>query len=341
MSFSRAKCRSPEFDLDAVEKGQFPPPRAVQPNVPRPLEAVCLKAMVLRPQDRYGAALELAAEIEHWLADEPVKAWREPTGVRLRRWVRLHARMVTGIGAALVVGVISLAVAAALLTAAERRERQAKDREEAAKLDEREAKDRAAKDRDRARQTLDDMTSEAAEEWLTARTPTPSQRAFLARAADYYDKFATDSGDDLPARGRAADAKLRLGSLLYALGQVQAAVTTLQTGVAAFERLARDAPDNPDYARGLGSCHVVLGYLYWDSARSAAAGAAFRQGLDIRKNLTEKYPTDSRYRLDLASTLRCKAGFCKTCARAIAPNRRFANRWLYWNRLPAISRSSG
>ena len=58
--------------LDRVRLGEFPPPRKVNPRVPRALEAVCLKAMATRPEDRYASATDLAEEIERWLADEPV-----------------------------------------------------------------------------------------------------------------------------------------------------------------------------------------------------------------------------------------------------------------------------
>ena len=34
--------------------------------------------MALRPEDRYASARALAEDVEHWLADEPVSAWREP-----------------------------------------------------------------------------------------------------------------------------------------------------------------------------------------------------------------------------------------------------------------------
>jgi serine/threonine protein kinase/Tfp pilus assembly protein PilF len=57
-----------------VQRGEFPRPRQVNPAVHRALEAVCLKAMALRPADRYSTALELAADVEHWLADGPVAA---------------------------------------------------------------------------------------------------------------------------------------------------------------------------------------------------------------------------------------------------------------------------
>src|SRR5262249_50442717 len=39
--------------LQKVQEGEFPPPREVNRAVPRPLDAICLKAMALRPEDRY------------------------------------------------------------------------------------------------------------------------------------------------------------------------------------------------------------------------------------------------------------------------------------------------
>ena len=39
--------------LTRVIEGDFPPPRKVKSSVPRPLEAIVLKAMALKPEDRY------------------------------------------------------------------------------------------------------------------------------------------------------------------------------------------------------------------------------------------------------------------------------------------------
>ncbi len=94
--------------LVRVCTGEIPPPRQVNARVPATLEAVCCKAMALKANDRYATAQELAEEVERWLADEPVKAWPEPTTVRARRWMRRHRAVVTGAGAALLVGVLGL-----------------------------------------------------------------------------------------------------------------------------------------------------------------------------------------------------------------------------------------
>jgi serine/threonine-protein kinase len=76
--------------LGRVQIGDFKRPRQVNASIPRPLEAVCLRAMARKPEDRYGSPSELAGEIERWLADEPVSAWRDPLLVRVRRWERRY-----------------------------------------------------------------------------------------------------------------------------------------------------------------------------------------------------------------------------------------------------------
>src|SRR5262249_45281611 len=76
--------------LEQARRGKVPPPRSLKKDVPRPLEAVCRKAMAHRPQERYATALLLAEDVEHWLADEPGSAYREPLPARLARGGRRH-----------------------------------------------------------------------------------------------------------------------------------------------------------------------------------------------------------------------------------------------------------
>src|SRR5262249_186185 len=91
--------------LRRVRCGEFPRPRQVEGRVSPALEAVCLNAMALKPEDRYASARALAAEIERWLADEPVSSHRDPLATRLTRWGRRHRTLAVGIGALLVTAV--------------------------------------------------------------------------------------------------------------------------------------------------------------------------------------------------------------------------------------------
>jgi WD40 repeat protein/serine/threonine protein kinase len=94
--------------LANVKRGDFPRPRQVQPEVPAALEAVCLRAMALRPADRYRTARELAEEVERWLADAPVLAWPEPWSARARRWASRHRVLITSAAACLAVATVAL-----------------------------------------------------------------------------------------------------------------------------------------------------------------------------------------------------------------------------------------
>jgi serine/threonine protein kinase len=97
------------------------PPRSVVPELPRALEAVCLKALAKRPAERYGSAKELATEVQHWLAGEPVAAWREPLSVRAGRWARRHQPLVAGAGGLLAAAAVTLAVSTVLIGLEQRR----------------------------------------------------------------------------------------------------------------------------------------------------------------------------------------------------------------------------
>jgi WD40 repeat protein/serine/threonine protein kinase len=106
--------------LARVQRGDFRPPRAVESNVPPPLEAICLRAMSLKPADRYPSASALADDLEHWLADEPVSAAPDSPSQRLGRLARKHRGYVrAGALALLLVAVVS--TVAALLIDEQRR----------------------------------------------------------------------------------------------------------------------------------------------------------------------------------------------------------------------------
>jgi tetratricopeptide (TPR) repeat protein/tRNA A-37 threonylcarbamoyl transferase component Bud32 len=101
--------------LRAVREGAFPPPRQLEPGIDRALEAVCLKAMAREPEGRYGRPRALAEDVERWMADEPVSAWREPMARRLGRWTRRHRPLVAGSAGLLAAATVGLATGALLL----------------------------------------------------------------------------------------------------------------------------------------------------------------------------------------------------------------------------------
>ncbi|MBM79758.1 MAG: hypothetical protein CMJ78_04080 [Planctomycetaceae bacterium] len=98
------------WQLMTSTQGAFDPPSKHRSDIPKPLEAICMKTVALLPDDRYQSALDLAVDIEKYLADEPIEVYRDPWKTRARRWVKKNQQLVTGSVAA-PTGVVVLATA--------------------------------------------------------------------------------------------------------------------------------------------------------------------------------------------------------------------------------------
>jgi WD40 repeat protein/serine/threonine protein kinase len=140
--------------LRRVREGDWPRPRLVKPDVSRPLEAVCCKAMAKKASDRYATALALAADVDRWLADEPVSAWPEPWKVRTRRWIGHHRVLVASLAAVVLMASLALGVGVVLLSAANERERDARHMAEIEEAEARNQRDEVKRQRDQTRYHL-------------------------------------------------------------------------------------------------------------------------------------------------------------------------------------------
>jgi tetratricopeptide (TPR) repeat protein/tRNA A-37 threonylcarbamoyl transferase component Bud32 len=183
--------------LGQVRKGHFAPPRALKRSVPPALEAVCLKAMALTPEARYASAKDLAADVEHWLGDEPVTAYREPLPARLRRWGRRHRSFVSALAALVLTLTAALAVGLVLVRAEQAKTERALAEKNVEATKAREAAERAEKAEREGRIELGRTSAAAAR--LSA------QRGQWEDALRHYRQALTLEPED--------DVALRLGML--------------------------------------------------------------------------------------------------------------------------------
>src|SRR5579875_1458169 len=208
----RAPVEGGELDdiLRRVQAGDVQPPRQVVPDLPRALEAICLKAMAREPEARYPSPRALAEDIERWLADEPVSAYPEPWSMRLIRWARRHQAGVASAVAAVAVAAVCLGAAAALLAAANERERKLADlarREgEAARANFRMAFD--AVDRS--------FTQVSESQLVNVPGLQPLRRQLLDTSRDFFQKFLDQRRDDPSVRAELARTYLRLADIAFA-----------------------------------------------------------------------------------------------------------------------------
>ncbi len=295
--------------LQQVRRGEFLHPRQVKPDTPRPLEAICLKAMALRAADRYATALDLAADLEHWLADEPVRAWREPWTVTARRWISRHRTLVAGLGAAAVAAVLILSAVTAFLTAAWDSERLAK---ELAQRQEREAerqrddaarqRDRAAKNAQRARDAVDQMLTQVADEQLRhVRGMEPVRQALLEKALAFYLEFLKEKDDDPDMRREAARAHFRVGDINKLMGRHEEAQTAYRQALQVLDKLVADFPNQPAYRYDLAQALNNLGNSLTTTRAIKEAEQAFQRAIEINQQLVKEFPKALEYRIDLGT----------------------------------------
>src|SRR5947209_4177119 len=70
------------------------PVRRLNKAVPAELETIVQKAMEKNPAERYATAQELADDLRHFLADQPIRARRPTLRQRGQKWLRRHPALV-------------------------------------------------------------------------------------------------------------------------------------------------------------------------------------------------------------------------------------------------------
>jgi serine/threonine-protein kinase len=277
--------------LQKVQKGDFARPRQVRRAVPPALEAVCLKAMALRPDDRYASPKRLAEDIEHWLADEPVSAWREPLPVRARRWMKRNRVLVMACGTALLVGALSLGVATVLLSAKNDELRRANAGEAAAYR-------QAQANFEMASQAVEDyMFNVADDDRLKERDLSELRKKLVASATTFYQKFIAARREDPRLEFMLGRAYYNLGYLHAELSESKEAVEKLLQAQAILQRLCDADPDNPEYRYYLASAGLDLEAVYrHDQKRLDEAEKQWHQAAPLFERLARQHPAVKKYR---------------------------------------------
>ena len=287
--------RTPQEIRSDVMAGRFPSPRQVNHTVPAPLAAICIKAMAIDPTRRYATSRQLADDLEAWMSDEPVKAWREPWRVRAGRWMRRHRMLVSSGIATLLVALVSLTAGVVLLTAANERERSAKNLAE-------DRRQESAKNFKTALGLMDKFFTKVSEdERLAEYGLEPLRRGLLAEARTVLTGIIADKPTDRVLLSEWAYMHVRLAYIVSQMGDEAESLTLLLQARETFESLVRDDPANsPDALKLVKTC-VNLAASYQTLGRLSDAAATLERARRLDEALLQLKPDDQLARKLLAT----------------------------------------
>jgi eukaryotic-like serine/threonine-protein kinase len=280
--------------LRNVERGEFPPPRAINDQIARPLDAICLKAMALKPEDRYKSPKELAGDIEHWLADEPVSAYREGLPAKAARWARKHRTLVVSSFALVAVAAIALGVTTVLV-------KRQQLLTEAARLQAVEARKQADAARETAQRrfrlaldALNDMV-QGIQTKLEVRPGTEDLRMDLLENAR---KRVQELLQEAERQGNPDQTLVwsyfRMGDVDQVIGDTAAARKEYARAAELAEKLAAADPNNSSALSDQGISYINLGMIEQQLGQTQAAFEHYQKALAIRKHRVELDPKDPK-----------------------------------------------
>jgi tetratricopeptide (TPR) repeat protein len=217
--------------------------------------------------------------VEHWLADEPVSAWREPIRRRLRRWGRRHRLLVTGLAATLIVVVGALAVGNVLVT----RQR-----------------DIAERNLVFAREVVDEMYTGVAAKLDDQIQMDDYQREILEKALGFYERFALPQSRDPRVRLEAARAGMRVGAIRSRLGQTAAAERADRQALEILSGLVSEHPSESAHRDALAQAHQQIGDTLRDQQRWGEAERKYRAAAALWDSLALDQQYTAPYRSKLA-----------------------------------------
>jgi tetratricopeptide (TPR) repeat protein len=276
--------------IQRVRQGDFRPPRSVRRSVPAPLEAICLKAMAVRPEARYGSVRELAGDLEHWLADEPVSAYPEGRLERAGRWLRQHRTWTYAAGAAVVGIALAATIGVVFIERGRRREADARA----------------------LAQTNFGMANRAVRDYLTSVSQNTLlkqqdsvdlrdlRRELLTSALDYYKEFVRQREGDSQLRRELAEAHYRLGEIAGEIGTIGESIAAFEAAQSVWRELQAGAPDDPSIRAHLAECELAIGSRLLSDGQFKAARSALEGARDVLLPLIRLYPEVADYRLDVA-----------------------------------------
>jgi serine/threonine-protein kinase len=282
--------------LRGVQRGGFPPPRQLDSTVDQSLQAVCLKAMATRPEDRYPSCHALADEVDRWMADEPVSARPDRRIQKLARWSRRHRPLTWSAAAALAVLAVTSTTATIFVNGARGRERAALARAEV-------NLERANANFLLARQAVDDYFTRVSQNTLlkvqSSRDLRELRKGLLEDALKFYRAFIDRRGDDPALRRELARAYARVGTITDEIGTKPDALSAHTKALEIRRALADADPSDLTLRVDVAETLDAIGLLHRSLGRMTDCHESFAEARASLEPVVATHPdrTDALFQL--------------------------------------------
>ncbi|MEQ1826964.1 MAG: serine/threonine-protein kinase [Pirellula sp.] len=267
----RPAIQSPKLRmLDPIRNSVVPRLRAINPNVPRDLEIITLKACAYAPEHRYQTAGELEADLRRFLEDRPICAKKTTKLESLARWARRNP----AIASLAFTAAGMLLCIAGLLTVWNRQQQRSiveigkqYDRAEQNLREKSDAFDSVRKEQARAEANLElaiqafdkiadnissrgkayaagsDLDGEDSIELIGADL-SQADVALLESLLEFFNRFSEKNEKDL--RIETANARQRVGDIQHKIGKLDEAELSYQQALRAFDSIKNQSENNSD-----------------------------------------------------------------------------------------------
>jgi serine/threonine-protein kinase len=299
--------------LRAVQQGRLPSPRQVDPSIDPAIEAVCKKAMALSPEDRYATPRALVEDVERWMADEPVSAWREPWTRTQIRWLSRHRVGVTAAAAAVLVALVGTGAVLGVQTTANAELKRANNdlalansRVTRANADLQAAGERERQRFDLAMEAIKLFHGEVSEDLLLKERRFEDLRAKLLKgAAGFYARLERllEGQPDVPSRAALGRAYFELGDLTGAIGKAPEAVAVHRKALAVRRELAASPGAEAEAVLDVVRSLLALGVWSGSTGNDAAELASYQEALGLAEGLITAGRGGDEARFEMAMCL--------------------------------------
>ena len=287
--------------LARIGRGDFPSPRTINPRVPRPLEAICLKAMACKQIDRYPTPHSLAEDVERWLADEPVSVFRDPWTARALRTMRRHRTAVVGIGVLMTTALIGLAVISSITSRKNGELRIERDRANAnLRLAEQEKK-RAEANLATSRKLTLELLDLAESELSKLKGKELLRRQMTERSVALFRDFYKQNPSDPQLRLELAQAIRMEASVARLTGEPVTATAGYEESIGLLEQLLAENPNDRLVSDRLAETLRDHANALKRQGKLAATVSAFSRARELALALVEVAPAEQNYRRTVAT----------------------------------------